>query len=66
METLSIAGHEVVPGRGISIARGFAGKLLIGAEDGHIFELSSEMLTLTPVTKANGRVVWLTESSCGV
>jgi hypothetical protein len=58
-ETLSIAGHEVVPGRGISITRGFGGKLLIGAEDGQIFEVDSETLALTAVTKANGRVLWL-------
>ncbi len=58
-ETLSVNAHEVVPGRGIAIARGDAGKLLIGAEDGHIYELTSQTLTLTPVTKATGRVVWL-------
>lgn len=56
---LSIAGNEVVPGRGISIARGFGGKLLIGAEDGQVFDVNSKTLALTPVTKANGRVLWL-------
>lgn len=58
-EKLAIAGNEVVPGRGISIARGLGGKLLIGAEDGQIFEVNSETLALTAVTKANGRVLWL-------
>jgi hypothetical protein len=58
-ETLSITAHHVVPGRGIAIARGDAGHLLIGAEDGHIYELTAETLTLTTLTKANGRVVWL-------
>jgi ligand-binding sensor domain-containing protein len=58
-ETLSITAQQVVPGRGIAIARGDAGKLLIGAEDGQIYELTSETLALTPVTKASGRVLWL-------
>jgi hypothetical protein len=58
-ETLSVTGHLVVPGRGIAVALGDAGRLLIGTEDGQIFELTSQTLTLTPVTKATGRVVWL-------
>jgi hypothetical protein len=58
-ETLSVTAHQVVPGRGIAVAHGDTGKLLIGTEDGQIYELTSETLTLTPVTKAAGRVVWL-------
>ncbi len=58
-ETLSVTAHQVVPGRGIAIARGEAGDLLIGAEEGQIYELASGTLALTPVTKATGRVVWL-------
>ena len=58
-ETLSITAHQVVPGRGIAVARGDAGHLLVGTEDGQIYELTSETLALTPVTKAPGRVLWL-------
>lgn len=58
-ETLAITAHQVVPGRGIAIALGDPGKLLIGAEDGQIYELTSDTFALTPVTKAAGRVVWL-------
>jgi len=58
-ETLSSTAHQVVPGRGTAVARGDAGKLLIGAEDGQIYDLTSQTLTLTPVTKATGRVAWL-------
>jgi len=58
-DTLAITAHQVVPGRGIAVARGDFGKLLIGAEDGQIYELTSDTFTLTRVTKAAGRVVWL-------
>jgi hypothetical protein len=58
-ETLAITAHQVVPGRGIAVAHGDSGKLLIGAEDGQIYELTSDTFTLALVTKAAGRVVWL-------
>ena len=56
-ETLAITAHQVVPGRGIAVARGDFGKLLIGAEDGQIYELTSDTFTLTPVTKADRKSV---------
>ena len=58
-ETLSMTAHQVVPGRGIAVANGEAGDLLVGTEDGQIYELTSEKPALTPVTRATGRVVWL-------
>lgn len=62
-ETLSVTGHQVIPGRGTAIARGKTGTLLIGAEDGQIYQLVPATLELTPVTKAGGRILWLALSS---
>jgi hypothetical protein len=58
-KTLSVTGHQIIPGRGIAIAQGEGSKLLIGAEDGQIYEVVPTTLALTPVIKASGRVVWL-------
>lgn len=61
VETLSITGHKIVPGRGIAIARGTAGKLLIGTENGKIFSLAPSTLALTRIVTTTGHVVWLSK-----
>jgi len=43
----------------IAVAHGDSGKATNRAEDGQIYELTSDTFTLALVTKAAGRVVWL-------
>jgi len=59
-ETLSITGHQVIPGRGTAITEGKAGTLLVSTENGQIYEVPPTTLELTPLLRANGRIVWLT------
>jgi hypothetical protein len=57
-ETLAMEGQAIIPGRGTAIAPD-SDRVLIGTENGKIYDVDSVSLSLKVVATVQGRVVWL-------
>src|ERR1700687_2250048 len=63
-ETLAMEGQAIIPGRGTAIAPD-SDRVLIGTENGKIYDVDSASLSLKVVATVQGRVVWLSGDGLG-
>jgi hypothetical protein len=63
-ETLAMEGQAIIPGRGTALAPD-SDRVLIGTENGKIYDVDSASLGLKVVATVQGRVAWLSGDGSG-